>query len=353
MLSVGIDAHYQSYTMCILDHQGKVFKEHTVEGSAADAAAWLGRLKEPFRACYEASLGYGVLYDALAPVADKVLVAHPAHVRSIFKAKKKNDRIDARKLAKCLYMDEVPAVHVPTLDIREWRVLIEHRRRLVDKRTAAKNGLRALLRGQGMVSPKGNRMWARAGIAWASAAEFRSPLTALRRDQLLLELEHFDRLIELAEKTLDRIAAGHPGVALLRTIPGVGPRTAEAVVAYVDNPHRFSSTRKAASYFGLVPCLDESGGTSRYGHITKEGPATVRKLLVESGWRVVSCSPTMRAFFERIKDGKKDRGAKAIVATARHLVQVMVAMLKSGEAWREQPTPEERQKDTVREEIAM
>lgn len=339
MFSVGIDAHNRSYAMCILDDHGKVFKQHTLSGSVPEVAAWLGKLKQPFRVCYEASLGYGLLFDALKPIAKDVQVAHPAHVRSIFNSKKKNDRIDARKLAKCLYMDEVPRVHVPTLDVREWRVLIEHRRRLVDKRTATKNGLRALLRSQGIQSPKGKRMWASAGITWTKTCEFKSSLTALRRDQLLLELEHFDRAIELAEKTLDQIGEQHPGVTLLRTIPGVGPRTAEAVVAYVDDPHRFSSTRKAASYFGLVPSLDESGGTSRYGHITKEGPATVRKLLVESSWRVMSCSPTMREYFLRIKNEQKDRAGKAIVATARYMVQVMVAMLKSGEEWRERITP--------------
>ncbi len=339
MLSVGIDAHHHLYAMCILDDNGKVVKEHTVEGPVSEVAQWLQKLKKPFAVCYEASLGYGELHDALLPIAKQIQVAHPTNVRMIFQSKRKNDRIDARKLAKCLYMDEVPQVHVPAREVREWRVLIEHRRRLVDKRVATKNGLRALFRSQGIDTLKGSRMWFSPGIAWMRSVEFKSSLTALRRDQLLLELSHFDAMIKLAEKTLDEIAKTHAGITLLRTIPGIGPRTAEAIVAYVDKPERFSSTRKAASYFGLVPCLDESAGSSRYGRITRQGPATVRKLVVEASWRALACSPTIRRYFDRIKDGKKDRTGKALVATARHLVEVMVAMLKSGEEWRESPHP--------------
>ncbi len=346
MLSVGIDAHHQLYAMCILDDNGKLVKERTIEGSAQNVASWLKRLKEPFEVCYEASLGYGVLHDELTPIAHRVRVAHPAHVRAIFNSKRKNDRIDARKLAKCLYMDEVPEVHVPKHEVREWRVLIEHRRRMVDKRVATKNGLRAILRGQGIASPRGRTLWSSKGMQWVKGVQFKSPLTTLRCNQLVAEILHFDAVIKEVEKLLNAIAQRQPGVALLRTIPGIGPRTAEAIVAYVDDPQRFSSTRKAASYFGLVPCLDESAGVSRYGRITRQGPATVRKLVAEASWRAVVCSPTIRRFFDRIKGEKKERTGKALVATARHLVKVMVAMLKSGEEWRESP-PEEAQRQKI------
>jgi transposase len=337
MWSVGIDAHDRLYVLCVLDENGSVIREHTIKGGPGEVAGFLSGLGRPFRVCYEASLGYGVLYDALAPIAAGVQVAHPGHVRAVFMSKRKNDRIDARKLAKLLYLGEVPQVHVPKAEVREWRVLIEHRRRLIDKRTATKNGLRAILRSQGVDAPKGHKLWTRAGIAWLAAIPFASPLTALRRDQLLLELEHFAKTIDLVTRHLDKIGAAHAGVTLLRTIPGVGPRTAEAVAAYVDDAQRFSSTRKAASYFGLVPSLDQSAGVVRYGRITKDGPSTVRKYLIEAAWQALRYNPAMKAFFERIQAGKKERRALALVATARHLVEVMVAMLKSGEVWRQEP----------------
>lgn len=334
MYTVGIDTHSRTHAVCVLDEDGKRMKEFTVKGGIADLAGAIKEVGGPLRVCYEASLGYGMIHDALAPLASEVAVAHPGRLRVIFQGRKKTDRIDAQKLARMMFLGELPEVHVPSLAVREWRVLIDHRGRLVDKRTAAKNGLRALLRSQGIQAPRGGKLWTRAGTAWAAAVEFASELTALRRDQLLLEIEHLDRSIQVVEKRLDRIAGDDPRVQLLRTIPGVGPRTAEAVVAWVDKPERFTSTRRAASYFGLVPSLDESASVKRYGRITKQGPATVRKLLVEASWRAVALEPSMRALFERVKGGKKDRTGRALVAVAHRLARVMVAMLKSGQPWK-------------------
>jgi transposase len=337
MFSIGIDTHSRVHAVCVLDKDGTSAEEFTVKGGVQDL---MGALRErvvprgPFQACYEASLGYGVLYDALSLIAAKVVVAHPARLRAITTARRKNDRLDAQRLARYLLLDEVPAIHVPRHEVREWRVLIDHRRRLVDKRTAAKNGLRAVLRSQGIDAPRGPRLWTRKGREWVKGIEFASALTALRRDQLLEEVASFDRAIKGAERVLDTIADGHAGVALLRTIPGIGPRTAEAVVAWVDTPERFSSTRRASAYFGLVPSLDESAAVKRYGRITKEGPATVRRLLVEASWRAVALNPLMRELFDRVKNGKKDRTGRALVAVAHRMLRIMVAMLKSGEAWR-------------------
>ena len=126
-----------------------------------------------------------------------------------------------------------------------------------------------------------------------------------------------------------------PGVALLMTMPGIGPRTAEALVAYVDNAHRFSSVKKAGSYFGWDPCQDASGDKNRLGHITRNGPPTVRKLMVEAAWQGIRRSPTIRAFYERVTRNDPDRKKIAVVATAHHMTRVAVSMLKSGKVWKE------------------
>lgn len=284
--------------------------------------------------CYEASCGYGHLHDLLSRVCARVAVAHPGELRLIFRSKRKNDRVDAEKLAKLLFLDQVPPVYVPDLDVRCWRQLIEFRTRLVHKRIRTKNSLRALLPSQGIRVPREFGLWTRSGRCWLKSLEI-PPLYAVRRNLLCNELELFDRQIADAEKTLNQFSKNHPGVALLRTIPGVGLRTAEAIVAYIDDPQRFRSTRSVGEYFGLVPCLDHSAGVKRYGHITKEGPATARKLLTEAAWQGIRRSPTIRAFFDRIWRGEKDRRKIALVATAHYLVRVMHAILRDGTVWRE------------------
>ena len=78
--------------------------------------------------------------------AQRVVVAHPGELRSIFRSKRKNHRLDAKKLAKMLMLEMIPPVHVPPREVRAWRRMIGHRQRSVDERTPAKNALRPLLR---------------------------------------------------------------------------------------------------------------------------------------------------------------------------------------------------------------
>lgn len=338
MLTVGLDVHYKSWSLCVLNADGGVVFERKGRGGRESLYAELSRLEEPFQICFEASCGYGPLHDRLSKMARRVAMAHPGQVRLIFRSKRKTDRIDARKLATLLLLDQVPEAYAPKEDVRAWRGLIEHRRRLIDKRTRAKNGLRAMLRGADIAPLKaGEWLWSKAGRQWLARVDWTTPLVALRRDTLLEEVEHYDKQIKRVTDALDAMADRQPGVALLQTIPGVGPRTAEAVVAYIDKPGRFSRSRCAGAYFGLTPQQDQSASRNHMGHITRNGPATVRQLLTEASWQGIRYSPTLKARFERIARDDRDRRKIALVATANHLARVMLAMLQTGEAWRESP----------------
>lgn len=336
MFYVGLDVHARKFAGCILNAAGGRIKEFVLPGDVDRLLHELQQLPEPCRVCYEASCGYGYLFDRLVqlPNVTQVVVAHPGHLRLIFRSKRKNDRIDARKLALLLLLNQVPAVHVPDLSVRAWRAAIEFRRRLVDKQTMCKNELRALLRAHGVVAPHRNALWTRRGLAWLTTLELPTTLGRLQRDFLLDELAKLRQQLRRLEDELNRIAQRHPGVALLRTIPGVGPRTAEAVVAYLDQVKRFQRTKQVGSYFGLVPCQDQSAGPSRFGHLTRQGPATVRKLLTEAAWQGIRHSPEIRAHFERIQRQDPQRKKIALVATAHWLVRVMAAMLRTGEVSR-------------------
>lgn len=342
MLFVGLDAHQGLYVLAIFDPRAGSVKRHRVRGTITDLTRQLVRDLDgrPCRICFEASCDYGVLHDRLAPIAERVIVAHPGKLRLIYRDKRKNDKTDAEKLAKLLYADMVPEVHVPSLDARSWRRTIEHRTRLVHKRTRTKNAIRALLRGCGVDQrPPVKDLWSAPGRRWLQDLELPTDGDALHRDVLVEELASFDRLINRVTTHLDAIARDHPAVRLLQTITGVGPRTAEAVTAYVDQPHRFRRVKQIGAYFGLVPCQDQSGSTNRLGHVTRQGPATVRGLLVEAAWWGVRRDPTLRAYYERRLGERGDRKKIAIVATAHYLARVMLTMLKTGEPWRVATTP--------------
>jgi transposase len=334
MLHVGLDWHNTTSTCHILDHNGRKVNERTVKGHRSRMVEHLRSIKNgrPMAICFEASCGYGSLHDELASIAERIVVAHPGKTRLIFKSKRKNDRIDAQKLAKLLYLDEVPAVHVPDIDMRAWRSTIEFRRRQVDEQTRVKNRIRAVLRSHGIAKPSEvGGLWTKKGVAWLTALALSTSAAKLQLDLLLIQLAHAQQIIAKVTAELDRIANRHPGVILLKTIPGVGNRTAESITAYIDDPKRFRRGRAIGAYFGLIPCQDSSAGANRLGHITREGPATPRKMLVEAAWRLIDKSAEMKAYFEHLTGGKKERRKIAVVAVAHKLVRIMLAMLKSGE----------------------
>ncbi len=163
---VGLDVHARRSSLCILDPCGKVVKRLEVRGSWPKLMEQVAsQVPRPFSVCFEASCGYGYLHEKLSALSERVAVAHPGKLRLIFRSKRKNDRVDAEKQAKLLYLDQVPQVHVPSADVRAWRGLIELRRKLVGRRSAVKAQLRALLRGAGTCDvPAGKSLWSKKGL---------------------------------------------------------------------------------------------------------------------------------------------------------------------------------------------
>src|SRR5262249_60665355 len=127
---------------------------------------------------------------------------------------------------------------------------------------------------------------------------------------------------------LDQRAGASAAVRLLETTPGVGPRTAEAVVAHLHQPWRFASGKQVSAYGGLVPRQYQSGETDLRGRITRRGPALLRKLLVECAWAMLRYNGWARATFLRLTHGGKSRKKQAVVALARRLLGGLGAMLR-------------------------
>jgi transposase len=334
MRYVGLDLHSKQATWAILEPRGDtepVVRTRTVKGSPKKILAEIAKINGPFAICYEASTSYGAFYDALSQMAERVVVAHPGQLRLVYRSKTKHDRADAKVLAKLLYAGFIPTVHVPKPDVRGWRRLIGRRRRLVHERIRIKNQLRALLRGLLIEAPK--NLWSKAGTRWLMQVHFDYSADALHRDDLVAQLDFLTGAIGRAENELDRMGQRHPHVQLLQTIPGIGPRTAEAVVAWVDDAQRFRHVRAIGNYFGLVPREDSSASTRRLGHITQEGPSVIRWLLNQSTWQVVRLNPSVKARYDRICRDDPHRRKIALVAVMHYLARAMFAMLRTGETW--------------------
>ncbi len=289
---------------------------------------------------FEISGQAGFIYDCLAGYADTITVANPSKMTWIYRTTKKNDRIDARKMAVLLSIGEVPSVYMPSKEIRQWRETILHRKKIVTKIVQVKNRIRATFKSQGYSKPleKGS-WWKNINLLWIREVCQRSigvcDLWHMHVCNLLDEFELLQSQLKRVTFYLDGYLAKNPGGKLLMSMPGVGPRTSEAVLAYTDDVHRFGNYKQYCSYFGLTPKLDESGLCRRLGHISKHGPSVVRWVICESSWVAIRKSKGLRAFYERVRCGQDGRKKIAIVAVARKLLSIMRAMMLTGELFNE------------------
>jgi transposase len=317
--------------------------EHRFKTSFTTPAALEQLVKEvkPDRVVIEVCNIAGWVCDRLRALGVEVQVANTNDDAWRWrKVKKKNDRRDALKAAQLSAVNQIKEVHIPNIDVRQWRALIAFRQQLVGRRGRIKNHIRDLLVSEGQLLPRGSACWTQLGVArleGMAQAFSEVGMSDLWRGQLDIELRQLKAVqqeIVAAQEKLDAIAARDPRIKLLRTIPGVGPRLAEAIVALLDRPERFHKASEVSAYIGMVPKELDSGETVRRGPITKQGSRLVRSLLVEVAWAGLRYNPWVRQTYQRICGGKKSRKKIAIVAVGRRLLVRCWAMLRDGTSWR-------------------
>jgi hypothetical protein len=108
----------------------------------------------------------------------------------------------------------------------------------------------------------------------------------------------------------------------------------EVVVAYLDDPKRFTKGSQISSFAGLVPRQYQSGETDRRGRISKRGPGLLRKMLAEGSWVMLRYNPWAQRLVQRISRGQRTRKKQAVIALARKLLVRCWAMLRDGQPWR-------------------
>jgi len=147
--------------------------------------------------------------------------------------------------------------------------------------------------------------------------------------------QHLLSTFKALDKKLDALGEKNAEVIRLQTIPGVGPRLSELVVAVIDDPKRFKNVRQVGSYAGLVPRRYQSGSMDRSGRISKAGCGKLRKLLLEIAWGMLRHNAHGQSVFKRISKGQKTRRKQAAVALARRILGWCWAMLRDGSNWRD------------------
>ncbi|SPE29859.1 hypothetical protein SBA5_720030 [Candidatus Sulfotelmatomonas gaucii] len=131
MYYIGLDVHKKTISCCVKDVAGHVHREGKIGSTRRELDTWIRTLPQPRIMAMEAMIFTGWIYDYLLPHAGKVKVAHPLMLRAIAAAKKKNDRIDAGKIADCLRCDFLPECHIASTEIRDRRRVLRYRNLVV------------------------------------------------------------------------------------------------------------------------------------------------------------------------------------------------------------------------------
>jgi len=226
MYYIGLDVHKKTISYCVKDASGQVLQEGKIGATRGELDSWMKTLPQPWSVAMEATIFTGWIYDHLLPHAAQVKVAHPLMLRAIAAAKKKNDRIDAGKIADGLRCDFLPECHMAPTEIRDRRRTLRYRHLLVRQMVQLKNRVSGLLMETG-VSYSKQRLH-KVGYfreLLSSNQEIHSnirPLLKLSRDAIVrLQKTEYALVSSLQRDPLlaDRIKR-------LRTVPGVGPITA-------------------------------------------------------------------------------------------------------------------------------
>lgn len=330
MNTVGIDLHKRIIVICVMNDKREVVDRKRFSNEETKAMEEYFRGLGEFQAVVEATGTYEWLYTLVKPLAKRLVLAHPKKLRIIAESTRKSDKVDAQVLALFLALDMIPPAHCPSPEIREYRRWVRLRHGIQRRITSVKNRMRAVLARynadrEDLFTQAGRnglgRMKVSAADRWA-LERYREELELLEK-----QLERTEEAIE--EYVKQASPAVQEGRAVLQTIPGVGPVTADVVLSELGEVERFSSQKKGCAYAGLIPSHRQSGEREKRGSITKEGSPLLRWALVEAAWRVIRYSAKWRRIYERLLASTRQK-KKAIVAVARRLLCVMMAMVRNG-----------------------
>ena len=330
----GLDVSMETTHLCIVDRDGTVIREVRAASNAEAIAAELAKAPACRRVVFETGRMAPVLHHGLNALGVPVVCVESRQVHQALKslATHKTDRNDARGLAQLARTGFFKPVHVKSLQAHAMRSLIGARKKLVGQRVMLDNQIRGLAVIFGVRLP---RALSRSFIAQALRASEGIDGFAAAMRGLVAARAAVVAAVAAIDADLKRLARASEACRRLMMIPGVGPLTALAFVAAIDDPARFRRSRDVGAYFGLVPRRYQSGEIDYVSSISKCGDRRLRTLLYEAANVMLTRSKGDL----RLKDWARAIAArstmrKARIALARRLAVIMHAMLRTGTEFR-------------------
>ena len=289
----------------------------------------------------EACSGAHFLGRALRKQGHEVRLIAAQFVKPFVKSNK-NDFIDAEAIAEAVERKNMRFVPIKTDDQLDLQAIHRVRDRLVSRRTAVINQIRAFLLERGLVFAKRPaQLKAAMGGVLENAEADLTPMMRNLINVLWDEWKIVDRQIEQLGDELERISAADAGCTRIRKIPGIGPVVATAIVAAIGNGAAFRKGREFAAWLGIVPRQYSTGGKARLLGISKRGNVYLRKILIHGARAAVLRIKRDRAPIGAWLDRLDARAHKniVIVAMANKIARIAWAVLSSGNEYRPAAVP--------------
>lgn len=332
---VGIDLGDKRSTYCVVDINGVQIGDGVVTTSAEALTAVFGGAGK-IRIALECGTHSPWVSRVLQELGHEVIVANPRRLRLISESDRKNDKADARTLARLAQAapDLLAPVHHRSEQVQLDLATIKARDAAVRCRTALISSMRGIIKSRGSrLAICSTGAFAKNAIDGCPAA-LRDALLPLIRivEQLTAEIRGYDKAIaSKAEKQ-------YPETAAILTIPGIGPLTALTFVLLLNNdPRRIPKSRDLGCYFGLQPKQQDSGKHVSQLGITKAGDSLMRKLAVQCAHFMLGKfgkdSALKRWGLALALRGGKNAKKRAVVAVARKLLILMHRLWKTQESF--------------------
>ena len=334
---IGFDVHKKTINYCVKMADGQIVEEGKLRATHDALRQWAGRRREPWRGAMEATLFSGWIYDTLKPFAAELQIGHPAMMKAIGASKKKNDKIDARKTADLVRCNLLPECYVAPAEMRELRRLLRYRNVVVAQAVRIKNKMSGLLMEVGAEYKKrqlhGKKYFTELLGNVEEVPESVKDLLRLSRGALEMFEATQRQLLDRLQKEPQLVER----LAVLKSIRGVGEVTALTWALEICDPQRFRSIADAVSYCGLTSALDCSADKQHRGPVSKQRNRHLQTVLIEAAKLAPRWNPQLAAVHDReLERGNRNR---ATLAVARKLVAYLLAVDKSGQAFRIQNQP--------------
>jgi transposase len=333
-LTIGMDLGDRFTYYCILDEAGEVLVEQKLPTTKPAMKQVFGRLP-----CSRVALETGAhspwVSRQLTGLGHEVIVAHARNVRLIGESSRKDDRLDARILARLARLDPrlLSPVQHRNAEAQVHLTVIRARAALVGTRTALVNAARGLAKSYGERLRKCGTQQVNKTLAAGLSVELRTAL-----EPLLAEVASLNQRIAEYDRRIEQIATQvHPEVARLKQVKGVGTLIALTYVLTVGDPRRFRHSRDVGCYLGLRPGRRNSGHSQPQLHISKEGDRYLRTLMVQGAHYILGPfgqdSDLRRWGLKLSERGGSNAKKRAVIAVARKLSVLLHRLWVSGEIY--------------------